>query len=354
MNPSRYKRQISLDKLGLAGQNKLADSTMVVVGCGGLGSIAAPYLAGAGVGKLILIDGDIPDVSNLHRQVFYEEKEGTLTKSEALAEHINRLNSDVEVVTHLVMMSKDNITEFITGADLVLECTDDIMTKYLVNDACHILGISVVYGAIYKYDGYVSLFSNSSPDDIHLRDIFPEPQVDLPTCSDVGVMNTLAGMIGLLQANEALKYIIGIESTLINKLLSYNILTNEQLIIKLKTTWKGSLKEVYASSSYLNKIDLCTQKEISWYEYLDATDYDLISILENDEHVSLNNAGIHQPLSSLDINTYELGNRKTLYYCQSGKRSQNWVNQVLQKFPNALVYSLKGGLNAVPQDKIDS
>ena len=205
MSNERYIRQTTLEELGVEGQEKLNAAHAVVIGCGGLGSIAAPYLAGAGVGEITLVDGDVPHISNLHRQVFFSENQNQISKSEALADHIINLNSDIKVNAISEMLSNENVEGIIQNADIVLECTDDIITKYLVNDACHLAGIPMVYGAIYKYDGYVSFFENASIESIHLRDIFPEPDLDLLTCSQVGVLNTIAGLIGLLQANEAIK-----------------------------------------------------------------------------------------------------------------------------------------------------
>ena len=197
----RYNRQIILDQIGEAGQKKLLQSSVTIIGCGGLGSIIAPYLAGAGVGKLILVDRDKPHISNLHRQIVFKENE-TQSKARALGQFISAFNAEVNVAVIEEMLEKKNVSEIIPHSyeGIVVECTDDMVTKYLLNDYCHINKIPLVYGAIHKYEGYVSLFKNESQEDIHLRDIFPEINTEIPNCSEVGVMNTIAGIIGILQA----------------------------------------------------------------------------------------------------------------------------------------------------------
>ena len=345
MDKSRYIRQTLLDRIGEAGQQKLLDTCIAIVGCGGLGSIAAPYLAGAGVGHLILIDGDIPDLSNLHRQVFFSEEVTQKTKAYLLAEHIKQLNSDIQVTIKSQMISKSNISDLLANADIVLECTDNIQAKYLVNDYCHINRVPVSYGAIYKYDGYVSFFENIDSNSIHLRDIFPIPNDELPTCSEVGVLGTLAGLIGILQANEAIKYVTKAGESLIKRLLSYDILTNNQMKLKLKKSYQEDMYAVYKSSSYsmniaceIPKIDL---KEVM----LNRDKYTLISILEDKEHNSIDNEVVRAPLSALKMDEWKnTTNKIPVFYCMSGKRSDNLVGKLIIGGQKKM-YSLKGGLN---------
>ncbi len=343
MDKSRYIRQTALDKIGVIGQQKLMDSTIAVVGCGGLGSIAAPYLAGAGVGHLILIDGDIPDVSNLHRQVFFSEKKTEKTKSTLLSEHISSLNSQIKITTYDTMISKQNISELLEGADIVLECTDNVQAKYLVNDYCHMKHIPVAYGAIYKYDGYVSLFENMDDGSIHLRDVFPIPNDDVPSCSDVGVLGTLAGLIGLLQANEAIKHITKAGETLTGSLLSYDILTNNQMKLKLKKTWQLDILSVFESSDYIMGTH-CDVTEISISDLLANRDqYELISILENEEHRSIDEWVVRQPLSKMALDSWlPISEKPHVFYCMTGKRSLQLITRL--QSDNIKLISLKGGL----------
>lgn len=348
MAENRYIRQTLLDQIGDLGQQKLLAAHVVVIGCGGLGSIAAPYLAGAGVGKLTLVDADQPNISNLHRQVIFEESVMHLSKSKAVANHIEKLNPTIEVVVIEQMITKKNVEEIISGATIVLECTDDIQTKYLVNDFCHIHHLPLVYGAIHKYDGYVSLFENKNKDSIHLRDIFAVANEDIPTCSEVGVMGTLAGLIGLLQANEAIKYIAGAGVTLIDQLLTYNILDNTQMKLKLKKSYQSNVASIYQVSSYQSKSN-CDITEIT-HEDLQSnrSKYNLMSILEDYEHQDLDDDVEHMPLSTIHpeelIDDLE---RPTVFYCTTGKRSAVLVRMLKAIDSEVEIFSLKDGLKGV-------
>lgn len=345
MQNDRYIRQRLLDEVGDKGQAKLSAAHITIIGCGGLGSVAAPYLAGAGIGKLTLIDGDRPDVSNLHRQVFFGESETSKSKAQLLADHILKLNSDVEVIVVDEMITKRNIESLIKGVSIILECTDNIQTKYLVNDFCHMHYIPLVYGAMHKYEGYVSFFENESKDAVHLRDIFANPNEDIPTCAEVGVMGTLAGIIGLMQANEAIKFIAGAGGTLRNQLLTYNILYNDQLKLKLKKSYKNNVAAIYQVSSYQSKSS-CQKSEISNYDLMaNRSDYHLVSILEDYEHKDMDQFVEHIPLST--IHPEELVEDiegPTVFYCTTGKRSASLVRMMKAIDSNLEIYSLTGGL----------
>lgn len=351
MNSKRYIRQESLNEIGKEGQVKLAKARIAIIGCGGLGSIAAPYLAGAGVGHLVLIDGDAPELSNLHRQVFFTGKEKG-SKAEVLAAHIAESNPEIIIEHHSVMLYKTNIASLITEVDLVLECTDDMMCKYLVNDWCHLNRIPLVYGAIFKTEGYLSLFSNHDNKDIHLRDIFPVPDLSVPSCSEVGVINTIAGLIGILQANEALKYILGNRENLSGWFLTYDVMTTEQLKLKLKKTWEGDMQDLYLRENY-DGVNCNVVPELSINEVLEnMNEYLLISILELGEHQAIHSKCLHQPLSKWEQNAWVKNEKPQVYYCISGKRSSNLVNSILDQNPTANVFSLKGGLRTFLEKEI--
>jgi len=348
MADNRYIRQTLLDKIGEAGQQKLRSAHVVIVGCGGLGSIAAPYLAGAGIGKLTLVDGDMPDICNLHRQVFFSTLTSHTTKSMALAQHIQKLNPDVDLAVVSSMISKGNIENVITKNTIVLECTDDIMTKYLVNDFCNINGVPMIYGAIHKYEGYVSLFDNKNKESIHLRDIFAEPNEDIPTCSEVGVMGTLAGLIGLMQANEAIKYITQAGSLLAGHMLTYDIMANEQMKLKLKKVYAEDINSTYAKSDY-KPSQKCLANEINIEDVRNnRAQYRLVSILQDDEHRPIDGEVERELLHKIDKTSWQPKDKKiTVFYCMSGKRSMDLINGLLQIDPSRKILSLKGGLKEV-------
>ncbi len=347
---NRYARQISLEEIGPKGQDLLLASQVTIIGCGGLGAIAATYLAGAGVGKITLVDADIPDVSNLHRQVFYTPEEKN-TKAFALANYLKSFNPEIEIKVISEMLTKSNIESTLAQASLVLECTDDILCKYLVNDYCHLHNIPMIYGAIYKFDGYVSCFKNQDSASVHLRDIFPEPELDIATCAEIGVMNTIAGMIGLLQANEALKYLLSLGDSLSGKLLTYNCLSNEQMKLNLSKNWPYNMQEVYNQNDY-QRLACSLENELAWEVFLkDANSYTLVSILESFEHEDVTDQCYHQPMSR--FNLAQIPQDKPLvFYCLSGKRSATLSQQILDDHPDIEVFSMKGGLNEYHKLKV--
>ncbi len=351
---NRYSRHISLNEIGPEGQAKLSAAHVCIVGCGGLGSIAAPYLAGAGVGKITLVDGDIPDISNIHRQVFYNGSEN-ISKAQVLSNFLTGLNPDIRVEYIASMLNKENIEQIFQETDLVLDCTDEINTKYLCNDYCHLNHIPLVYASIYKYEGYVSFFNNSNYSSIHLRDIYSEVDNAIPKCSEVGVLNTISGVIGLFQANEALKHIVGMGSNLNDKLLSYDILDNSQHIIKLKKTWKKSIKNNYSNLEYISQISKPIP-EISYSKYLKSkSDYNLICILENDEYIGLNQNVVHIPLSKIDVSKWSSPENKIcIFYCRTGQRSSSLVAKLLNYNSHQELYSLKDGISSLNQNKSKS
>ncbi len=338
----RYQRQTLLPEIGLAGQKKLHESFVLIIGCGGLGSIVAPYLAGAGVGRIRLVDGDNPSLSNLHRQVFFTESDKE-SKSITLSKHLRKLNSEIRVETLSQMLSKSNVEDAFHDVDLVIECSDSMPCKYLVNDYSHFRGIPMVYGAIHKYEGYVSLFKNESSEDCHLRDVFPEINRNIQSCSEVGVLNTIAGIIGLFQANEALKHILGIGKSLEGELLSYNALENSQFKFKLQKNWRKPIKQTLDTLDY-SDLGCETISEISWINYLkNSDDYQLISILDSVEEPVLIDGAQRIAMRDLKPNHIQDFNKPVALYCMSGKRSAVMVTELLNLDSALKVFSIKGG-----------
>ncbi len=345
----RYSRQTILPEIAEEGQRKLTQSHIAIVGCGGLGAIAAVYLGGAGIGQLTIIDGDIPDISNLHRQVFYSSDDSR-SKVTILKERMKSLNPEVRVHSIENKLAKNNIDELLTGVDLVLECSDDQMCKYLVNDFCALEGIPLVYGAIHKYEGYLSLFSNRNETDIHLRDIFPIPDLNVPVCAELGVLSTIAGMIGILQANEALKFILDIGDSLQGKLLTYDILTSRQMILNLKKNWKKDLEELFDQCDYSTP----SSEHVIEIELMDLlkerSDIQLISIMNKSENQLIDHQTIHveqNEIAILDLDKL----KKNVLYCRSGEVSKIVVDRLLSNDPGFLIYSLKGGFKAFQKYK---
>ncbi|MEL6355884.1 MAG: HesA/MoeB/ThiF family protein [Bacteroidota bacterium] len=332
---SRYARQISLTEIGPDGQKKLANTRLAIVGCGGLGAIAAAYLAGAGVGYIRLIDGDQPAVSNLHRQVFFATGESS-DKASALAKHLTALNPEVDVGIRASYLSKHNAKDLLEGVDLIVECTDQAWIKHLVSDFCVLEEIPLIYGSVHRFQGYVALFANQKPDDVHLRDLFPEPDDRLPTCAEVGVLNTAAGLIGLLQANEALKWILNIGESLRNRLLTYDSLSHRQHILQLAKTFQGDIEDIWETTTY--GFQDREAPEVTWDELAAwlVEDYQLISLLSANQEPKLQpNAVRYQKGMAESVG-------KKVFYCQYGRQSLAVAKQL--RVNGIEAYSIVGGL----------
>ena len=206
---NRYARHISLPDVGLEGQRKINQSRVLVIGAGGLGSPVLLYLAAAGVGRIGIIDDDNVELSNLQRQVIHSESKIGNSKSDSAKLRIESINSSIDVVTWSERLTPDNAAEIFSDWDLVIDGTDNIPTRYLVDDMCKILGIPWVYGSIYRFEGQVSVFNYH--DGPCYRDLFPEPPPSnaIPSCAEGGVFGVLPGVIGAIQATEAIKIVLG-------------------------------------------------------------------------------------------------------------------------------------------------
>ena len=230
----RYSRHFLLPEVGEAGQRALLDAKVLLVGAGGLGSPAGLYLAAAGVGTLGIIDDDVVDDSNLQRQVLHSTERIGMSKVESARVAITALNPDVKVIGHEVRLSKENVLDIFSGYDIVVDGTDNFASRYLINDACVLLGKPNVHGSIFRFEGQATVFSyNDGP---CYRCLFPDPPPpDLaPNCAEAGVLGALPGTIGLIQATEALKIVLGIGSTLSGRLMMYDALEMEFREMKLR------------------------------------------------------------------------------------------------------------------------
>ncbi len=230
---NRYDRQIILDEIGLLGQQKLAASKVLVVGAGGLGCPVLQYLSAAGVGKIGIADADFVSVSNLHRQVLYTTADVGKPKVECAKKRLNELNPEVEILIFETFINPKNATEILKDFDVVVDGTDQIPARYVLNDACVLLGKPLVYGAIHKFEGQVSVFNfKGGPT---YRDLFPTPPAagSILSCAENGVLGVLPGMVGIAQATEVLKIVVGFGQVLSGKLWLFNAKTMESSLIEI-------------------------------------------------------------------------------------------------------------------------
>jgi molybdopterin/thiamine biosynthesis adenylyltransferase len=233
----RYSRHILLQDVGVEGQEKISNGKVLVVGAGGLGAPVAFYLAAAGVGTIGIIDGDVVDLSNLQRQIIHFTADVNKPKVLSAKEKINQLNPDVNVITYQTLLTSENALEIINDYDFIVDGTDNFPVKILINDACVIAGKPFSHGGILRFDGQTLTYA---PGSACYRCLFhsPPPPNAVPTCSQAGVLGAVAGMLGTIQAAEALKYLTGVGELLTNRLLSFNAKTMEFRTVKTRRSEK--------------------------------------------------------------------------------------------------------------------
>jgi molybdopterin/thiamine biosynthesis adenylyltransferase len=222
----RYSRHIILPNIGGKGQRKLLDSSVLVIGAGGLGSPVAMYLAAAGIGKLGIVDFDQVDVTNLQRQILHTTADVGRSKVASAVEHLRAINPTIEVVGHETLLFSTNVFEIFEGYDVIVDGTDNFPVRYLVNDATQFTGKPLVYGSIYQFEGQATVFMPGQETPCY-RCLFPAPPPPgtVPSCAEGGVFGVLPGVIGSIQATEAIKIITGEGETLESRLLLYDALT---------------------------------------------------------------------------------------------------------------------------------
>ena len=350
MSNKRYIRQTTLKEVGEKGQKKLLNTSVLVVGCGGLGNYVAVNLAASGIGKIHLIDFDKVNISNLHRQVFFKTSDVGKYKAELLSDYIKNINDDVNVSFSKEKLTKSNSREIIKKYDFILECTDSLETKYMLNDACVLEQKSFIYGSLHKFEAQIASFNIKIKEkySANLRDIFPEiPTENIPTCSEVGTLNTIVGIAALMQANEVLKLALEIGKPLVNKLLIYNALDNSQLVIKIQKQKDINFKQKWKENNYMEEenCSLLDPNEIGAEEFKEGIKNNtlkVISVLEEDSE--LINPDFHFPFSYFDVDEIELEKNNYAIVCQNGRVSMACVFMLRKKYPNYSFKSLNGGL----------
>ena len=347
-----FKRQITLSEIGEVGQQKLQEAKILVVGCGGLGSPIAVYLGASGIGKLHLIDFDTVDISNLHRQVFYSLKDIGKFKSECLSNFIQQRAPFTEVSFSSEAITKENAIELISEYDVIIDGTDSLPTKYLLNDVCVILEKPLVYGSLYKFDGYVSAFNLKQEDgsfSANLRDAFPDMNTTTANCEEAGTLNAIVGMIATAQVNEVLKIITGIGKPLTNELLIYNVLQNTQLKMKLSSNiFKDEIVSLFNTQNYFDSA--CGTQNPDWQispkelkNKIGDPNLELIAVLPNLKLPFK----VHQtiPIQEFDASTLNVDKEKTyVMVCQRGFNSYKATEQLKEKYPSLQVFNLTGGI----------
>ena len=356
-----YQRQTILEEFGKDAQNKFQNAKVIIIGCGGLGNAVAVYLAASGIGKIHLVDFDLVDISNLHRQVFFKVKDIGKSKSKVLAKHIKKISPFVHISFTNTAISKSNVVEAINDYDIVVDCTDSLPIKYLINDACVLQDKILVYGSLYKFDGYVATFNalvNEGNRSSNLRDAFPEiPENKIPNCSEIGTLNTIVGIIGLMQANEVIKIIANKGAPLTNQLLIYNSLENTQYKMKLTNTFtKEKIQNLFEKEDYADLDcghdyfqDQDENLQISAEELknkiANQKNLKIISVIENTGTKLPFKVDLKIPLSTFEIEKLKIvDDAEYVIICNQGISSYIAVKKIKNVYPDLKVLNLKNGI----------
>lgn len=229
----RYARHLTLEEVGAAGQEKLLSGSAVIIGAGGLGSPAALYLAAAGIGTIGVVDADVVELSNLQRQILHNVDRLGQPKALSAAQTIDRINPDCHIEVYETRLAADNVLNIISDYQVIIDATDNFPTRYLLNDASQHTGQPVVHGSIFRFEGQATVFQPYEGP--CYRCVFPEPPPPelAPNCAEAGVLGVLPGIIGSLQATEAIKLILGIGQTLIGRLLTYDALEQSMMTLRI-------------------------------------------------------------------------------------------------------------------------
>ncbi len=351
---SRYSRHLLLPEIGPAGQQKLKAARVLVVGCGGLGCPVLQYLAAAGVGTLGLLDFDTVDDSNLQRQVLYATADVGRPKAEAAAEKLRAQNPFIALCPHQVVLSAANALELFAGYDLVVDCSDNFATRYLVNDACVVLGKPLVFGAIFKFEGQVAVFNYQGGPTY--RCLYPTPPApgDAPSCAEIGVLGVLPGLVGTMQAAEALKIILEVGEALSGRLLLVDALgmrfqtirfravaANQQLTA-LAPDYAAFCGEAPPEMAPARAAEIGADELKAWQQ--SGRPLQLLDVREPHEHARRSIGGRLIPLAQLGAQLADLRPEiPVVVHCASGVRSQK-AALLLRAHGFAEVYSLRNGL----------
>jgi len=356
----RYQRQVILPGFGEQGQQKLLKAKVLVIGAGGLGCPVLQYLTAAGIGTIGIVDDDTVTLNNLHRQVLYSVSDIGLSKTERATYILKQLNPGINIIPYNERLTVQNALMLFDEFDIIIDCTDNFSTRYMINDACVLLKKPLVYGAISQFEGQVSLFNfrqNANDEAVNYRDLFPNPpkEDEVLNCADSGVLGVLPGIIGTMMANETIKLITGMGETLANQLLTYNALNNQvyQLTLSARKGTRLLVPENEAAFLQMDYEWLCssagTQTVIDADKFnslIAKGNVDVIDVREPDEIPEASDfSNIKIPLSRLAENTSLIKSDTIVAFCQSGKRSLQAVKILSGIFgDDKKIYSLRGGI----------
>ncbi|MFP4091762.1 MAG: molybdopterin-synthase adenylyltransferase MoeB [Cyclobacteriaceae bacterium] len=364
----RYSRHLIIPEFNLQGQQKLKAARVLVVGCGGLGAPLLSYLAAAGVGTIGLLDYDVVDESNLQRQVLFSVNDVGRPKVEAAAERLHAQNPHIQLQTYQTKLTSANAIDIIQNYDIVADGTDNFPTRYLVNDACVLLGKVNIYASVYRFEGQLSVFNYVDSEGKrypNYRDLFPAPPPpgQVPSCAEGGVLGVLPGIMGSLQANEVIKVITGLGEPLAGRLFIFDTLSFESRTLKIHPHPENPLTGKNPTQTQLidyeqfcglpsQEVSLSSKvKEIDVQQFRqmreNKEDYQLIDVREPYEHDIAHLGGELMPGKDIDQYVEKIHrDKKVVVHCRSGVRSSRVIEKLEKQYGFSNLYNLKGGLLA--------
>lgn len=349
-----YSRQILLNEIGSEGQSKLSSAKVLVIGAGGLGCPVLQYLVSAGVGKIGIVDGDVVDVTNLHRQILYTVDNIGMSKALVAARELRRLNPFIEIQAFPNNIYTKNAFELINNYDIIVDCTDNYSARFIINDACVLSNKIVVSGSIYRFEGQLTVFNyNNGPT---LRCLFPKmPLKDsIKSCSESGVIGILPGIIGMFQANEVVKIILNLGQVLSGNILVFNSLKNSFDQFEIRKNEEFNYQELIndkklIENNYIQSCENTHVNQISLSDFIMDTQnnkYTIIDVRNRGESPLLQFKQIRKiPLSELkDFELKIETDNKILVVCKAGIRSTQALEILKRKAIKNEAYSLLGGV----------
>ncbi|WP_288424462.1 molybdopterin-synthase adenylyltransferase MoeB [uncultured Spirosoma sp.] len=342
---SRYSRHLLLPEIGTAGQERLRNARVLVVGAGGLGCPVLQYLVAAGIGTVGIVDGDTVADSNLHRQILFGPADLGQSKASVAATRLQAQNPLIQVQSHPTFLTRDNALDLLRQYDLIVDGSDNFATRYLVNDACVQLEKPLVFGSIYRFEGQVSVFNVG--DGPTYRCLYPDPS-DLPACAESGVLGVLPGIVGCLMANEVIKLVTGVGEPLIGRLLLLDALTLQFQTVRFATDPANKhITELPAGLPVCPPVPSLSYADYLTWKARDET-VQLVDVRQPDEAARRSLGGQLIPLPELLAHPEQIpANGPVVIHCQSGGRSQRAVS-FLRERGHTQVWNLTGGIDGVP------
>ncbi len=352
----RYARQMQLPKIGESGQGLLAAASVLVVGAGGLGCPVLSYLAAAGIGRLGVIDFDTLELSNLHRQPLYDTMDVGRLKSKAITDKLQLLNPEIQIIPYTDRLTQHNALDIFKSYAIIVDCTDNFSTRYIINDACILLNKPFVYGSVFQYEGQVAVFNYNGS--ATYRCVFPQPPAHgtVPDCNTSGIIGTITGVIGTLQANEVIKMICMPEHVIQNTVLTWNALTQSMYTLNIQRSAEA-LALVPADKNSFNAFDypaFCGEpvvQKVTAQEFgaLDLQQFSLIDVRDANELPQAAFECISIPFSTMEAGIEATPLKpQAIVFCNSGSRSIRAIPLLQKKFPGTEFIHLQGGIQSLP------